>query len=100
VRISQLAVVAVTKRELAGSLFISLLNSLTVIFAIIAGYSGLSEWWAAVVLWVVPFPFFLVALAYIVIDVAKPNTRKQALLASAILAITATIEWHFRCRGI
>jgi hypothetical protein len=86
--------------RVAGSLVLSLLNSLIVAAALVVGYSGLSPWWAAATLWVVPLPLFLFTTGYVVADAVKSSTRKQALVAAAILVPTAAVEWYFRFRGI
>ncbi len=85
---------------MAGSLVLSLLNSLIVAAALAVGYSGLSPWWAAVTLWLAPLPLVLFTAAYVVADAVKPSTRKQAFVAAAILVPTAALEWYFRFRGI
>jgi hypothetical protein len=86
--------------RVAGSLFLSLLNSLMVAAALLVGYSGLSAWWAAVILWVAPMPLVLLTSGYIVADAVRSSTRKQALVAVAILVPTAAAEWYLRFRGI
>lgn len=87
------------KPKLAGSLVLASLNALTVASALAVGYSGLSPWWAAVTLWIIPIPLVLFTAAYIVTDVVK-GTRKQAFIAAIILVPTAAVEWYFRFRGI
>jgi hypothetical protein len=84
----------------AGSLVLSLLNSLIVAAALVVGYSGLSPWWAAVILWVTPLPLVVITTGYVVADAVKSSTRKQALVAAAILVPTAAVEWYFRFTGI
>lgn len=86
--------------RLAGSLILSLLNMFVVVSALAVGYSGVSPWWAAATLWLVPLPLVLFTTAYVVADVFRSSTRKQALIAAAILAPTAAVEWYFRFRGI
>jgi hypothetical protein len=86
--------------KVPGSLVFSVLNSLTVAAALAVGYSGLSPWWAAVILWVAPLPLVLFTTGYVVADAVKSSTRKQALVAAAILVPTAAVEWYFRFRGI
>jgi hypothetical protein len=86
--------------RVAGSLILSLLNSLIVAAALAVGYSRLSPWWAAVILWVAPLPLLFFTTAYVVADAVKSSTRKQALVAAAILVPTAAVEWYFRFRGI
>ena len=86
--------------RVAGSLVLSLLNSLIVAAALAVGYSGLSPWWAALILWVAPLPLVLFTTGYVVADAVKSSTRKQALVAAAILVPTAIVEWYFRFRGI
>jgi hypothetical protein len=86
--------------RVAGSLVFSMLNLLLVAAALAVGYSGLSPWWAAVILWVAPLPLVLLTTGYVVADAVKSNTRKQALVAAAILVPTAAVEWYFRFRGI
>jgi hypothetical protein len=88
------------KPRLAGSLVLSSLNALVVVAALAAGYSGLSPWWAAVSLWIIPFPLVLFSTAYVVADAIKSGTRKQALIAVGILVPTVAVEWYFRFRGI
>jgi hypothetical protein len=88
------------KLRLAGSLVLSLLNSIVVVTALVVGYSGLSPWWAATALWVLPIPLVVCTMAYLFVDAFKTATRKQALLALVILVPTAAVEWHFRFRGI
>jgi hypothetical protein len=88
------------KPKLAGSLVLSSLNALIVGSALAVGYSGLSPWWAAVSLWIIPVPFVLFTTAYVVADAVKLGTRKQALIAAAILVPTAAVEWYFGFRGI
>jgi hypothetical protein len=88
------------KVRVAGSLVLSLLNSLVVATAIAIGYSGLSPWWAATTLWVVPLPLVVCTTAYMFADALKAATRKQALVALVILIPTVAVEWHFRFRGI
>ena len=88
------------KHRLAGSLVLSLLNSLIVAAALAVGYSGLSPWWAAVVLWVAPLPLVVFTTGYVVADAVKSSTRKQALVAASILVPTAIVEWYLRFRGI
>lgn len=88
------------KPALAGSLVLSSLNAFVVVAALAIGYSGLSPWWAAVALWTIPVPLVLFATAYVVADAVKSGTRKQALIAAAILVPTIAVEWHFRFRGI
>ena len=86
--------------RLTGSLVLSLLNMLVVVSALAVGYSGVSPWWAAVTLWLVPLPLVIFTTAYVVADVLRSSTRKQALIAAAILTPTAAVEWYFRFRGI
>jgi len=88
------------KLRVAGSLVLSLLNALIVAVAFAFGYSGLSPWWAAVVFWIAPLPLVLFTMGYIVADAVKSSTRKQALLAVAVLVPTAAVEWYFRFRSI
>jgi hypothetical protein len=88
------------KLRVAGSLVLSLLNALIVAVALAFGYSGLSAWWAAVVLWIAPLPLVLLTMGYIVADAVKSSTRKQALVAVAVLVPTVAVEWYFRFRGI
>jgi len=88
------------KLRVAGSLVLSLLNALIVAVALAFGYSGLSPWWAAVVLWIAPLPLVLLTMGYIVADAVKSSTRKQALVAVAVLVPTTAVEWYFRFRGI
>lgn len=88
------------KLKVAGSLVLSLFNTLIVAVALALGYSGLSPWWAAVTLWIIPLPLVLVTTGYIVVDTVKSSTRKQALVAVAVLVPTAAVEWYFRFRGI
>ena len=88
------------KPRLAGSLVLSSLNALVVVGALAIGYSGLSPWWAAVSLWIIPVPLVLFTTAYVVADAVKSGTRKQALIAAAILVPTVAVEWYFRFRGI
>ncbi len=88
------------KPRLVGSLVLSSLNALVVVAALAIGYSGLSPWWAAVSLWIFPVPLVLFATAYVVADVLRSGTRKQALIAAAILVPTVAVEWYFRFRGI
>ena len=86
--------------RVAGSLVLSSLNSVFVGAALALGYSGISPWWAAVTLWVSSLPLVLFTTAYIIADVVKPSTRKQALIASALFVPTAVVEWYFRFTGI
>ena len=88
------------KLRVAGSLVLSLLNALIVAVAFAFGYSGLSPWWAAVVLWIVPLPLVLLTTGYVVADAVKSSTRRQVFVAAAILVPTAAVEWYFRFRGI
>jgi hypothetical protein len=90
----------VPKVRVAGSLVLSLLNSIVVVAALSVGYSGLSPWWAAIALWVVPVPLIVCTTAYLFVDALKLATRKQALVALVILLPTVAVEWHFRFRGI
>lgn len=86
--------------RVAGSLVLSLLNFLIVGIALVVAYSGLSPWWAAVVLWTAPMPLVLLTTGYIVADAIKSSTRRQALVATAVLVPTAAVEWYFRFTGI
>jgi hypothetical protein len=86
--------------RVAGSLVLSLLNCLVVGVALAVGYSGLSPWWAAVAIWIVPLPLVLMTTGYIVTDAVKSSTRKQSLVALAILVPTVAVEWYFRFTGI
>jgi hypothetical protein len=86
--------------RVAGSLVLALLNALIVAAALAVGYSGLSPWWGAVILWVAPFPLVLFTTGYVVADAVKSSTRKQALFAAAILVPTAAVEWYLRFTGI
>ena len=86
--------------RVAGSIVLALLNSLIVAAALAVGYSGLSAWWAAVILWTVPLPLVVFTAGYVVADAVRSRTRKQALLAAAILVPTVAVEWYFRFRGI
>jgi len=88
------------KVRVAGSLVLSLLNSIVVATALSVGYSGSSPWWAATALWVVPLPLVVCTTAYLFVDALKSATRKQALVALVILLPTVAVEWHFRFRGI
>jgi len=88
------------KSKLAGSLVLSSLNALVVVAALAIGYSGLSSWWAAVSLWIIPILLVPFATAYVVADAVKSGTRKQAIIAAAILVPTVAVEWYFRFRGI
>jgi hypothetical protein len=86
------------KPKRAGSLVLASLNALILASALAVGYSGLSPWWAAVSLWIIPVPLVLFTAAYLV--AVKAGTRKQALMAAAILVPTAALEWSFKFRGI
>jgi uncharacterized membrane protein YagU involved in acid resistance len=86
--------------RVAGSLVLSLLNTLMFSVALAVGYSGVSRWWAAVALWILPLPLLLITTGYIVVDAIKTRTRKQALIAIGVLFPTAAVEWYFRFRGI
>jgi len=88
------------KPKLAGSLVFASLNALIVASALAVGYSGLSPWWAAVSLWIIPLPLVLFTAGYAVADALKSGTRKQALVATIILLPTVAVEWYFRFRGI
>jgi hypothetical protein len=88
------------KPRLAGSLVLSSLNALVVVAALVAGRSGLSPWWTAVSLWIIPLPLVLFSTAYVVADAIRSGTRKQALIAAGILVPTVAVEWYFRFRGI
>jgi len=88
------------KPKVAGSLFLASLNALIVASALAVGYSGLSPWWAAVSLWIIPLPLVLFTAGYAVADALKSGTRKQALVAAIILLPTAAVEWYFKFRGI
>jgi hypothetical protein len=93
-------IISLTMTRVAGSLVLSLLNLSIVAVALAVGYSGLSPWWAAVVLWTVPLPLVLLTMGYIIADAVKSTTRKQALVALAVFIPTAAVEWYFRFRGI
>lgn len=69
------------KIRAADSLVLSSFNTLTVALAL--GYSGLSSWWAAVALWIVPLPLVSVTTGYIIVDAVRSSTRKQALVAGS-----------------
>ncbi len=88
------------KPQLAGSLVLSSINAIVVLGALAIGYSGLSPWWAAVSLWIIPVPLVLFTTAYVLADAVKSGTRKQAVIAAAILVPTVAVEWYFRFRGI
>jgi len=89
-----------TAQRIAGSLFLSLLNLLIVAIALAIVYSGLSPWRGAVLFWVVPLPLVVLTVGYVIADAIKSSTRTQALIATAILAPTAAVEWYFRFTGI
>ncbi len=87
------------KPQLAGSLVLSSINAIVVVGALAIGYSGLSPWWA-VSLWIIPVPLVLFTTVYVLADAVKSGTRKQAVIAAAILVPTVAVEWYFRFRGI
>ena len=84
----------------AGSLVLSLLNLFLCILGLSLGFTGLSPDWAAVMIWVVLPPLLLFTIAYFVVDLLKPVTRKQAIVAAILSVPVALVVWHFRFRGI
>lgn len=78
------------KPKLAGSLILSSLNALMVAAALLIGYRPL--WTAA--LWLASWPLVLFTAGYIVADVLRPSTRKQAFIAAAILVPTLAEVWR------
>lgn len=86
--------------RVAGSLTLSLLNSFAVAIALATAYSGISPWWGAVALWTVPVPLVPITTAYVIADAVRSGTRKQALIAAALLVPTTAVEWCLRFRGI
>ena len=79
------------KPKLAASLALSSLNALIVGAALLVGYK---PWWT-LALWLAAWPLILFTTGYVVADVLKPSTRKQAIIAAVILAPTVAVVWHF-----
>jgi hypothetical protein len=86
--------------NVAGSLALSGVNSLICAVALLLGYTGLSPWWGALVIWTISPPLLLFAGAYLIRDVLHSQTRKQALLALALFILVAIVDWNFRITGI
>lgn len=86
--------------KITGSLLFSLLNSVIVVTALAIAYTGLSPWWGAVIIWIVPLPLVLITSGYIIADSLQSSARKQALVALAVFVPTVAVEWYFRFRGI
>ena len=79
------------KPKLAASLVLSSLDALIVCTALLVGYK---PWWT-LALWLAPWPLILVTTGYVVADVLKPSTRKQAFIAAVILGPTVLVVWYF-----
>ena len=86
--------------NVAGSVVLSGLSAFLLGVALLLGYSGISLWWGALVIWIVSPPLLLITGAYIVHDVLSANTRRQAVLAMLFLIPIAALVWHWRFRGI
>ena len=83
----------------AGSLVLSLLNLFLCILGLSLGFTGLSPDGGKMI-WVVLPPLLLFTIAYFVLDLLKPVTRKQAIVAAILSVPVALVVWHFRFRGI
>lgn len=79
---------------------LSLLSLFLCGVSLLLGYSGLSPWWGALIMWLMSPPLLLFTLAYVVADLLKPSTRKQALIALSLAIPVAVVVWHFRFTGI
>ena len=86
--------------NLAGSLVLSGLNAFLAGVALLLGYSGISPWWGALIIWIVSPPLLLSAGAYVIRDLLYVSTRKQALLALVVFIPVAILDWHWRFTGI
>ena len=84
----------------AGSLVLSGLNAFLTGVALLLGYSGISPWCGALVIWIVSPPLLLFAGAYVIRDLLHMSTRKQALLALVVFIPVAILDWHWRFTGI
>jgi len=86
--------------NLAGSLVLSALNAFVFGVALLIGYSGISPWWGALMIWIVSAPLTLIAGTYAIRDLFRGSTRKQAVLAIVCLIPIAILVWRWRFRGI
>jgi hypothetical protein len=90
----------VKQKNLAGSLVLSGLNAFLAGVALLLGYSGISPWWGALIIWIVSPPLLLFAGAYVIRDLLYVSTRKQALLALVVFIPVVILDWHWRFTGI
>jgi len=90
----------VRQKNLADSLVLSGLNAFLAGVALLLGYSGISPWWGALIIWIVYTPLLLFAGAYVIRDLLYVSTRKQALLALVVFIPVAILDWHWRFTGI
>jgi hypothetical protein len=86
--------------KVAGSLVLSPLNLFLCAAALFLGYTALSPDWSAVIIWLISPPLFFFTITYLITDLLRPVTRKQAIVASTLSLPVAFVVWHFRFRGI
>ena len=79
----------------AGSMILSSVASTMSLLAFLLPHIGRSDW-ALVLCWIVVPPLLLINFVYLLIDLARTNTRKQAVLAVLIvLPALLTEAWFF-----
>jgi hypothetical protein len=79
-----------------GSIVLSALASFLSLLAFFIAYTVGSDW-AIVLWWVILPPLLLFDLAYVVADLARSATRKQAALAVLLAAPASVAEvWFFK----
>jgi len=84
----------------ADSLILSVLSGVVCAAAFLLGYTGVSPWWGALVMWLACPALVLFSSGCIVSDLLKQDTRKQGFVAAALLIPTAAVVWHFRFMGL
>ena len=84
----------------AGSLVLSSLNLFFCAAGLSLLYTRLSPDLGAGIMWLVSPPLFLFSVVYVAIDLLKPITRKQAIVAAIMSAPVAVVVWYLRFRGI
>jgi hypothetical protein len=84
----------------ADSLILSVLTALVCGAALLLGYSGFSPSWGKLIMWLACPALVFFSAGYVISDLLKLQTRKQAAFAAVLLIPAAAVVWHFRFKGI
>src|SRR5581483_954994 len=83
----------------ADSLTLSVLTAFVCGAALLLTY-GVSPWWGGLIMWLACPSLVLFSIGYVISDLLKLATRRQAMFAAVLLIPTAIVVWHFRFPGL